>query len=166
MELHSAKLVEPADSYRPAVQLTSGQIVENFHGGESCLGSVCPVHKPSDHPYRDLPLAFTGGHMVRILPGIVPNPMAGVEVSGIEGIVAVIIDPDDYGLRSSGSAIIRNSGYCIVCGDHIVSHYTHDYKSCSCGKSAVDGGNSYLRRTGHVLDTSLVFSSPEGADLP
>ena len=43
-------------------------------------------------------------------------------------------------------AIIRNAIRCKHCGDVIESRSVHDFKSCSCGASAVDGGLEYLRR--------------------
>ncbi|MCI9641383.1 MAG: hypothetical protein HFJ98_01095 [Eubacterium sp.] len=36
---------------------------------------------------------------------------------------------------------------CNYCGDIIVSESVHDFRFCSCGTVAVDGGNEYLRRT-------------------
>ena len=42
--------------------------------------------------------------------------------------------------------IIKNAIKCNHCGDVIESEYTHDYKTCSCGRVAVDGGHDYLRR--------------------
>jgi hypothetical protein len=42
--------------------------------------------------------------------------------------------------------IIRNAIRCVRCGDVIESTYTHDFKWCSCGMVAVDGGHEYLRR--------------------
>ena len=42
--------------------------------------------------------------------------------------------------------IIRNRIRCKKCGDIIESYYCHDYKECSCGSCAVDGGHQYLRR--------------------
>lgn len=42
--------------------------------------------------------------------------------------------------------IIRNAIRCTHCGDVIESTSTHDFKWCSCGAVAVDGGLSYLRR--------------------
>lgn len=35
---------------------------------------------------------------------------------------------------------------CLSCGDVIESKTVHDYKECSCGKVAVDGGLEYARR--------------------
>ena len=43
-------------------------------------------------------------------------------------------------------AIIRNAIRCKHCGDVIESRSVHDFKSCSCGACAVDGGLEYLRR--------------------
>lgn len=43
-------------------------------------------------------------------------------------------------------AIIRNAIGCKHCGDVIESKSVHDFKACSCGACAVDGGLAYLRR--------------------
>ncbi len=43
--------------------------------------------------------------------------------------------------------LIKNAIKCVHCGDVIESKYTHDFKYCSCGTVAVDGGLSYLRRS-------------------
>ena len=42
--------------------------------------------------------------------------------------------------------ILKNCIKCKSCGEVIESLNTHDYKSCSCGRVAVDGGHDYLRR--------------------
>ena len=42
--------------------------------------------------------------------------------------------------------IIRNSVRCLGCLDEIESTHRHDFKYCSCGSVAVDGGKAYLRR--------------------
>ena len=42
--------------------------------------------------------------------------------------------------------IIVNKIKCNYCGDEIESTSVHDFKTCSCGTVAVDGGHSYLRR--------------------
>ena len=39
-----------------------------------------------------------------------------------------------------------NKAKCLLCGDIIESKHVHDYKTCKCGKIAVDGGLEYLRR--------------------
>lgn len=48
--------------------------------------------------------------------------------------------------------IIRNRIRCKHCGDIIESKSTHDFKLCSCGKVAIDGGRSYLKRSGNPND--------------
>jgi hypothetical protein len=48
--------------------------------------------------------------------------------------------------------IIRNGIKCKHCGDIIESTSIHDFKFCSCGKVAVDGGCSYLKRSGNSND--------------
>lgn len=48
--------------------------------------------------------------------------------------------------------IIRNAIRCKKCGDIIESKTVHDFKFCSCGSCAVDGGRDYLRRCGNRED--------------
>ena len=48
--------------------------------------------------------------------------------------------------------IIRNAIRCKKCGDIIESKTVHDFKFCSCGSCAVDGGLEYLRRCGNLGD--------------
>lgn len=48
--------------------------------------------------------------------------------------------------------IIRNKIRCKKCGDIIESVSVHDFKFCSCGACAVDGGHDYLRRCGNLED--------------
>lgn len=45
--------------------------------------------------------------------------------------------------------IIRNAIRCKKCGEVIESETVHDFKFCSCGSCAVDGGHDYLRRCGN-----------------
>ena len=48
--------------------------------------------------------------------------------------------------------IIRNIIRCKKCGDIIESVSVHDFKYCSCGAVAVDGGKNYLRRCANPDD--------------
>lgn len=48
--------------------------------------------------------------------------------------------------------IIHNKIKCKKCGDIIESTSVHDFKFCSCGACAVDGGHDYLKRTGNKED--------------
>lgn len=48
--------------------------------------------------------------------------------------------------------IIKNAIRCKKCGDIIESKTVHDFKFCSCGSCAVDGGHEYLRRCGNRED--------------
>lgn len=43
--------------------------------------------------------------------------------------------------------IIHNKIKCKKCGDIIESTHRHDFKWCSCGQCAVDGGHDYLKRS-------------------
>ena len=49
-------------------------------------------------------------------------------------------------------AIIHNRIRCKKCGEVIESFTVHDFKWCSCGAVAVDGGKDYLRRCGNRED--------------
>ena len=48
--------------------------------------------------------------------------------------------------------IIHNRIRCLKCGDIIESLTVHDFKWCSCGHCAVDGGGEYIRRCGKRED--------------
>ncbi|MBQ3469044.1 MAG: hypothetical protein IJH18_03165 [Bacilli bacterium] len=48
--------------------------------------------------------------------------------------------------------IISNKIKCKKCGDVIESKSKNDYKRCSCGAVAVDGGKDYLKRIGNEED--------------
>ena len=48
--------------------------------------------------------------------------------------------------------IIRNRIMCRKCSDIIESEHKHDFKICSCGACAIDGGHDYLRRGGNLED--------------
>ena len=43
--------------------------------------------------------------------------------------------------------ITHNRIRCKHCGDVIESAHVHDFKWCSCGAVAVDGGHDYLKRS-------------------
>ena len=61
--------------------------------------------------------------------------------------------------------ILRNSAKCRKCGQEIESTDRHDFKFCSCGAIAVDGGHWYLKRSAKsfsdVEDTSEFADCPE-----
>ena len=48
--------------------------------------------------------------------------------------------------------ILKNEIQCKKCGDIIESKSTYDFKMCTCGACAVDGGREYLRRVGYPND--------------
>lgn len=124
-----------------SVTLRGGQLVRGFHKPDQCFGEVCPVHNPTNHALRGQELFFNGKHMVRRVAG------------------ELFIDPDDYEFLKYGYAILRNSAFCAVCGDSLISKHRHDYVSCKCGAIAIDGGVTYLRRLAdswvNFIDTSL-----------
>lgn len=48
--------------------------------------------------------------------------------------------------------IIENKAQCKKCRDIIKSNSTNDFKRCSCGSIAVDGGLDYIKRLGNLDD--------------
>lgn len=46
--------------------------------------------------------------------------------------------------------LLLNAVQCLKCGDVIVSTHRHDFRGCSCGQIAVDGGLEYTRRAGKL----------------
>src|ERR1017187_30488 len=59
--------------------------------------------------------------------------------------------------------IVLNRAKCADCGDIIISHHQHDYVTCKCGKSSVDGGCGYLRRaykSTPPIDMSVYSDAP------
>jgi len=36
---------------------------------------------------------------------------------------------------------------CMMCGEILESRHVHDYKTCKCGLTMLDGGNDYIRTT-------------------
>lgn len=59
--------------------------------------------------------------------------------------------------------IVHNRIRCLKCGDVIESVTVHDYRECSCGACAVDGGKCYLRRCG---DRSIWEDCSEVEEVP
>jgi predicted Abi (CAAX) family protease len=60
--------------------------------------------------------------------------------------------------------ILSNQVRCNKCGDEPFSAHVHDFKQCSCGNVAVDGGMEYLRRVGNLLDyTDMSIEIPREA---
>ena len=60
--------------------------------------------------------------------------------------------------------IIRNAIRCKKCGDIIESKTVHDFKFCSCGSCAVDGGHDYLRRCGNREDWGRAVRSGKAGE--
>ena len=48
--------------------------------------------------------------------------------------------------------IIVNKTKCKKCGDIIESKEVNDFKRCTCGSIAVDGGLEYIKRVGNKED--------------
>ena len=55
-------------------------------------------------------------------------------------------------MEKKKEVIISNKIKCKKCEDIIESKNTNDYKRCSCGAVAIDGGKDYLKRIGNEKD--------------
>ncbi len=55
-------------------------------------------------------------------------------------------------MEKKKEVIISNKIKCKKCGDIIESKSTNDYKRCSCGAVAIDGGKDYLKGIGNEKD--------------
>ena len=54
-----------------------------------------------------------------------------------------------YGIiKDMDKIIVYNAIRCKHCGDEIESNFTHDFKTCKCGRVSVDGGHDYFKRDG------------------
>ena len=51
-----------------------------------------------------------------------------------------------------------NAIKCPTCGDVIYSRAVHDYRPCTCGASAIDGGFDYIRVTGANIGNLKVIN--------
>lgn len=56
--------------------------------------------------------------------------------------------------------VVLNKGYCPKCKDQLVSHHRHDYVTCRCGASSLDGGTEYIRWLGDTI-TEPVYSDDD-----
>lgn len=55
-------------------------------------------------------------------------------------------------MEKKKEVIISNKIKCKKCEDIIESKNTNDYKRCSCGAVAIDGGKDFLKRIGNEKD--------------
>ena len=46
--------------------------------------------------------------------------------------------------------LVKNQWKCLYCNDVIESKHQHDYTTCKCGRTACDGGTSYIRLIGDL----------------
>lgn len=52
--------------------------------------------------------------------------------------------------------IKKNAIRCKLCGDIIESNFLHDFKECSCGACACDGGHDYVKISGNPDDYEIL----------
>jgi len=53
--------------------------------------------------------------------------------------------------------IYLNAAKCLDCGWFIRSKNRHNYVTCKCGKTMVDGGSWYCRRSGNNREDIIVY---------
>lgn len=59
--------------------------------------------------------------------------------------------------------IKKNAIKCNTCNDIVESTHRHDFKYCTCGAVAVDGGLDYVRRVGtNYTELSEWTDNPTG----
>lgn len=64
-------------------------------------------------------------------------------------------------MKENKLQIVANRVQCLVCNDIIESRYRHDFVTCSCGDTSVDGGKDYQRILGsNWKDMSVYTSDP------
>jgi hypothetical protein len=70
--------------------------------------------------------------------------------------------------RISVGDIFCNQAKCNLCGDIIRSKNMHHERCCLCGKSSVDGGSLYTKRSGGPMtDMSIYYNDlPTENDVP
>lgn len=49
------------------------------------------------------------------------------------------------------ATLLRSQVECPECGELIASIHRHDFRSCGCGKTYIDGGRDYLRLGGDAI---------------
>lgn len=73
------------------------------------------------------------------------RPLTEEEIEEYE--LTPIRDADKPKQPMARPKILRNRIQCTHCGDVIESETVHDFKFCSCGTVAVDGGHDYCKRS-------------------
>jgi len=104
-------------------------VLFGVHNPGTCAGEFCVLHNPSNHEYRDSPLLWDHGKFWR----------------GIAGFPGAVEDPDSLAFRESmkGPRV-----QCMNCGQVIQSTHRHDFVTCKCKATSIDGGSDYTRILG------------------
>ena len=131
----------------------NGENVFELHGTHpegDCVGPSCILHNPSDHDLRDRPLYWhSDGFFYRVCKHAEwvydPDQVAFWDAVGGNRPA----QSDRYGC-GCGFEVPRSRGVCRKCGDYIESTHRHDFVTCECGKSFVDGGSVYFRGGGYL----------------
>jgi hypothetical protein len=113
------------------------------HREEKCSGDPCVLHNPSDHDLRDWSLQWIEGGFVR------------VNTATDEGRD----DPDVAAFRKARSGPRIK---CLNCHSVIQSTHRHDFVTCKCGATSIDGGGDYTRILGSQWG---FFSHPDAESV-
>ena len=124
-------------------------VLFGVHKSTKCVGTSCVIHNPSKHEFRKLPLVWEDGQFWRVLPWI----------TILSGEPMRVVDPDAQTFQDSFSGPKIKCGNC---DDVIQSKHVHDFVTCKCGATSIDGGSDYTRILGSQWGW---FSNPESGSV-
>ena len=114
-------------------------VLSHVHSPLVCVGKRCTLHSPTDHNFRARELLW--------------NPVDGLFYR-LCAHDKPVLDPDQFDYLMDNELEIHCCGFtkrrgpwvqCQTCQDIIRSNYRHDFVSCKCGATYVDGGEWYTR---------------------
>lgn len=128
--------------------LPNGEVLGRTHGIEACEGWSCVLHNPTNHKMSGWPLRW--------------DWECKLFYRYCSQHAEWLVDPDQYlFLKMVGGAdflIPACCGYvyteagpqvqCGHCANVVQSLNRHDYQTCGCGSTSVDGGGFYTRIMG------------------
>lgn len=87
--------------------------------------------------------------------GITRERVRQLRNSGLRKLLKFIEEDAGMVLKIEDDRIIVPAVQCNICGDVVYSRTKHDYRSCSCGHVAVDGGFDYFKVVGNEDDFEI-----------
>lgn len=107
-----------------------------FGGELTYIGTWCVKEEP--HPvavYQAANPDTSLGHKDFMLLQILPDPIHGTREGLVRGMTKTEVYRDRY----------QDGVECQTCREVLYSINLHDYRTCACGDTYVDGGRDYLR---------------------